>query len=77
MTQVTIDQATSEKLCAAKDVVRVVDEQGRVVGTFKPADVPPYDPSLIPPMSIEELRRREQEPGGYTTEEVLRKLKEL
>lgn len=64
MTQVTIDQATCEKPRAAREIVRVVDEQGRVVGTFKPADVPPYDPSLIPPMSEEELSRRAQEPGG-------------
>ena len=77
MTQLTIDQSTSEKLRAANEVVQIVDEKGCLLGTFKPAHLPPYDPSLIPPISEEELRRREQEPGGFTTEEVLEKLKEL
>lgn len=77
MTQLTIDQSTSEKLRAANEVVQIVDEKGCLLGTFKPAHVSPYDPSLIPPISEEELRRREEEPGGFTTEEVLEKLKEL
>lgn len=77
MTQITIDRNTSERLRAANESVRIVDDKGNLLGTFKPAHVPPYDPSLIPPISKEERARREAETGGYTTEEVLAKLKEL
>jgi hypothetical protein len=74
MTQITIDDATRERLRSARETVQLVAADGEVLGTFKPLDVPPYDTSLIPPISAEELHRRAAEPGGYTTDEVLRHL---
>ena len=77
MTRITIDAATLEKLKSAREIVQLVDDDGVILGTFKPIHVPPYDPSLIPPISEEELRRRAAEPGGHTTEEVLQHLENL
>jgi hypothetical protein len=77
MTRITIDEQTREKLRAAREVVQIVDQDGEVLGTFKPLDVPPYDPGLIPPINAEELRRRTAEPRRYTTEEVLKHLETL
>jgi hypothetical protein len=58
--------------------VRLLDEEGRIIGNFKPPDVPPYDPALLPPpMTPEELQRRLAQPGGLTTGEVLKQLQEL
>lgn len=76
MVQITIDAAMREKLRAAREEVRLVDEQGVFVGTFRPIDVPPYDQSLIPPISEEELRRRAAAPGGRSLAEILRDLED-
>ena len=77
MTRITIDAETREKLTAAGESVELVDETGKLIGTFRPALTPPYDPKLIPPISEEELRRREKETPRYTTEEVIRHLASL
>jgi hypothetical protein len=77
MPRIIIDDEMREKLKGAREAVQVVDLDGNLLGTFRPIDVPPYDPSLIPPISEEELRRRTAEPGGYTTEEVLKHLESL
>jgi hypothetical protein len=77
MPQIIIDDQLREKLKAAREAVQIVDQDGYILGTFRPIDVPPYDPSLIPPISTEELRRRTAEPGGFTTEEVLKRLERL
>ena len=77
MPRIIIDDDMREKLKGAREAVQIVDQDGHLLGTFKPIDVPPYDPSLIPPISEEELRRRTAEPGGYTTEEVLKHLESL
>lgn len=78
MTEITIDSVTRDQLRDAHETVRLVDEEGRILGTFKPVDVPPYDPDLIPPpLSDEEIARRIAEPGGLTTSEVLKQLQDL
>ena len=74
MTRVTIDAQTGNKLIAAGDTVELVNETGRVIGTFHPAPVPPYDSSLIPPIDPAERDRRTAESGGLTTEEVIEHL---
>ena len=71
MTQITIDAKTREKLRAAKDVVRLVDESGQVIGTFKPADVPPYELDLTSPTPKEELDRRAADKTGRPLSELL------
>ena len=78
MTEITIDATTRDRLREAREPVRLIDEHGEILGTFKPVDVPPYDPDLIPPpLSDEEVARRISEPGGLTTAEVLKKLQDL
>lgn len=77
MVQITIDGAMRDKLSAAREEVRLVDEDGNVVGMFRPADLPPYDHSLIPPISDEELDRRVRESGRTTLPEILERLKRL
>lgn len=76
MTQITIDAATRDRLRTAREAVRLVDEKGRVIGTFKPVDVPPCDAELISPTPLEELRRRAAEGRGRPLEETLEDLPE-
>ena len=76
--ELKVNGEIGEQLRAARGWVRLLDEDGCIIGNFKPPDVPPYDPALLPPpMTAEELQRRLSQPGGLTTEEVLKKLQEL
>ncbi len=77
MTRITIDVQTGDKLIAAGEIVELVDETGRVIGTFQPVPVPPYDSSLIPPVDPAERDRRAAESGGFTTEEVIKHLENV
>jgi hypothetical protein len=76
MVQVKIDAATRERLRAAEGTVELVDENGHPIGYFQRILPPPYDESIIPPMSREELQRRINEPGGRSLEEILKDLKD-
>lgn len=76
MVQITIDTATRERLVAAEGTVEIVDEDGRRVGYFQRILPPPYDESMIPPMSREELQRRLNQPGGRSLAEILKDLKD-
>ena len=75
MVQIKIDAATRERLRAAEGTVELVDENGHCVGYFQRILPPPYDESLIPPMSAEELQRRLAEPGRPLAD-ILKDLKE-
>lgn len=77
MTRITIDSQTGNKLIAAGDTVELVDETGRVIGTFHPAPVLSYDSSLIPPLDPVERDRRAAESGEFTTEEVIEHLENV
>lgn len=74
MTQITIDIQTGEKLRGLSEPVELIDENGQVIGTFQPALMPPYDPTLIPPMDAAERRRRAADDHGLSTGEVLQHL---
>lgn len=76
MVQVKIDAARRKRLIAAKGTVEFVDENGHCVGYFQGILPPPYDESMIPPMSPEEIERRLAEPGGRSLAEVLKDLKD-
>lgn len=76
MTQIVIDQKLREKLLQS-NLVEFVDDSGRVLGSFISYQESPSDPSLIPPISAEERRRLHSEPGIYTTEQVLERLRSL
>jgi hypothetical protein len=77
MQELTINGDLGEQLRAAKGWVRLVDEAGNILGNFKPRDVAPYDPAVIPPTPIEEIKRRAREfSGGRTLDEILSDLQE-
>ena len=75
MTAVTVDQTTIEKLRAPGGPVQVRDEQGVVVGEFRPADTPhtsgdlnaegpPARPKAFEEM-IERMRRSVVSPAAF------------
>jgi hypothetical protein len=72
-----VDSTTSRKLHEFREPVELVDETGRVLGTFRPPVERSAYRNLQPPLSIDELRRRADKSRGYTTEEVLRHLESL
>jgi hypothetical protein len=75
--RVTIDHQTLAKLGDLSQQLEIFDESGRLLGYFRPAKSPsPYD-QIIPPFSDEELRERADEPGVYTTDQVLKRLEDL
>ena len=76
MTQIVVDKTTRERVLES-DVIEVVDESGAVLGMFHPFLQPPYDPSLIPPITDEERQRLYAQPGIYSTEQVLERLRSL
>ncbi len=78
MTRIVIDAATQAKLQHLSGVVELCDAAGQVLGQFVPApDVPKLGP-LVPQISVEELRRREQaNEKRYTTAEVIAHLEKL
>lgn len=77
MTRITIDELSGDKLRNLLESAEIVDADGRRLGVYKPELDPLTDPRFQPQISEEELRRREAGTGGYTTEEVLERLKNL
>ena len=78
MTRIVIDAETRRKLLDLASPLELCDESGRVLARLTPR----YDPSeyeeLEPPISEEEMRRREDYKGRtYTTAEVLAYLESL
>lgn len=70
MTQLTLDANALAKFRGVTTAVQVCDEEGRVVGYFRPAAGAqryPEPPQLAP----EELQQRLAEPGGRSISEVL------
>ena len=76
MTQIVIDKQMREKLLQS-NLVEFVDDSGMVLGSFISYRQSPSDPSLIPPISDDERQRLHSEPGIYTTEQVLERLRSL
>lgn len=77
MTQIILDAATSGKLTGLERSVELCDPSGKVLGRFVPLiDLTEWEP-VSPPVSEEELDRREQSKEWYTTEQVLERLRNL
>lgn len=72
MTRVIVDETLRSRLHNLSEPLELCDESGRVVGRVFPAvDLSQYE-QWEPPISEEELRRREQsDEKRYTTAEVL------
>lgn len=70
MTTVKIDSEMLQRLRAVSGAVQLCDDDGRVVGYFRPAcgtQRYPEPPALLP----EELQRRLASPGGRKISEIL------
>jgi hypothetical protein len=75
--ELTVNGKVSAQLRAARGWVRLRDPDGNILGNFKPPDVPPYDPAILPPpMSLEEMRRRGNE-GGRPLADILADLEKM
>jgi hypothetical protein len=75
MTTIAVPRSVAEALSKAKLPVRLVDEQGILLGSFSP--VPPSSDELTPE-ELSEIKRRMNAPGPrYTTEQVLNHLSSL
>ncbi|HVS39095.1 MAG TPA: hypothetical protein VMS17_26285 [Gemmataceae bacterium] len=77
MTQIIVDASLREKLHHLSEPLELCDESGNVLATVTPIPNPSgvrgWEP---PPLSEEELQRREQE-EDYSTAEVLAYLEKL
>jgi hypothetical protein len=77
MTRVIVDEALRSRLFNLSEPLELCDESGKVLAHMLPvAELSAYEP-WEPPMSEEELRRREQSQKWYTGEQVLARLKDL
>jgi hypothetical protein len=77
MSHVTVDVELANKLCGLSETVELRDPSGRVLGQFAPLTGANRDDRGRPPISEEELQRREQEEEDYSTAEVLAYLEKL
>jgi hypothetical protein len=77
MTRIILDADMRMKLLGVMQPLELCDESGQVLGRV----IPTIDRTKIkgaePEISEEELQRRENEPGEYTTAEVLAYLEKL
>ena len=71
MTKVTVDEAVRARLGNLEEAFELCDESGRTLGYFTPAVDRSLYESLKPPVTEEELQRREQQGGGRTLSEIL------
>ena len=77
MTRIIVDESLLNKLHNFAEPLELCDASGRVLAHVTPMqDLSEYEP-WEPPISEEELRRREQSDKWYTTEQVLDHLKTL
>jgi hypothetical protein len=77
MTRIVIDEALRNKLLNFTKPLELCDESGRVLARVIPtSDMSKYNP-WEPPISNEELSRREKSDKWYTTKQVLAHLRNL
>ena len=77
MTKVVVDSILRDKLRNLAEPLELCDPSGRVLGRLFPTlDLSAYQP-WEPPISEEELRRREESERRYTTAEVIAHLESL
>jgi len=82
MNRLYVDEALKSTLDQCATRTELCDQDGRVLGIYIPEAVRErrlYElaKAQMTPESVAELERRAQEPGGYTTAEVLQRLREL
>lgn len=77
MSRIQLDADTLRKLHNLQQPLELCDEAGHVMGRVYPSFHPSKYKGWEPKISEEELDRREQEKGGFTTAEVLARLEKL
>jgi hypothetical protein len=79
MNRVLVDHALQTTLGKLRSQAEFCDQSGKVLGYFIPAEQDRLSLRdwIRSRISDEELERRAQEPGRYTTADVLKKLHEL
>ena len=71
MTKIILDQAALSKFGTLKDRAEVCDTTGRILGYFIPVGSRSLYEGVEPPITEEELQRRQQQLGGRTLAEIL------
>lgn len=71
MGKIILDQETLTKLNGLTQTVEFCDEKGRVLGIFRPGVDRSLYEGIVPPITEEELRRRERNLTGRTLAEIL------
>lgn len=77
MSTIVVDKAMRAKLLAAGDLAEIRDESGQVIGRFLAAPPPVVYVMEGELPSDEEIDRRLREGRGFSTEEVLERLRSL
>ncbi len=77
MSTFILDPSAAETLRKCREPALLSDAAGNVVGYFRPALQPPYDPRDIPPLDEDELNRREAARDFISSAEVRRRLEKL
>lgn len=77
MTRITLNADLRSTLLNFSQPLEICDESGRVMGRLFPTpDLSQYEP-WEPPISEDELKRREEETESYSTAEMLAYLENL
>ena len=76
MTQIVVDKELREKLMQSQ-FAEFVDDTGTVLGSFVSFLPKPMESDGAPPISDEERKRLYAEPGIFTTDQVLDRLRSL
>ena len=72
MTTIAVPRSLAEALGKATEPIRLVDEQGRVLGSFAPATTTRKGSDELSAEELAELKRRVNSPGPwYSTDEML------
>lgn len=79
MNRVLVEDGLRSMLDGLQTQTEFCDRNGKILGYYIPAGSPHQDLSawVSSRISDEELERRAREPGGLSTEDVLRRLREL
>jgi hypothetical protein len=77
MTRLIVDAALLNKLGNLSDMIELCDDRGRVLAQVVPSPSSQEYDLTEPPISENELARREASQRWYTTEQVLERLRGL
>ena len=72
MTTIAVPRSLAEALCQATEPIHLVDEQGKLLGSFAPATTTRDGAEELSAEELAELKRRVNSPGPwYSTDEMI------